>query len=57
MATKKKSTKKTEETGAQEAQRLTREATKSRAGGPLGPAVTDEENNGGRQPGTEDVPV
>ena len=56
MPAKKKTTKKTED-GAQEAQRLTREATKSRAGGPLGPAVADEENNGTRQPGTEDVPL
>lgn len=37
-----------------EAQRLQREATKSRSGGPLGPVVdqTDESP----QPGTEDVP-
>lgn len=43
------------ETGPQEAQRLTREATKSRTGGPLGP-VADEEGNDSPQPGTEDVP-
>lgn len=42
------------ETGAQEAQRLQREATKSRAGGPLGPVVTPEDDS--PQPGTEDVP-
>lgn len=42
------------ETGAQEAQRLQKDATKSRADGPLGPVV-DSEDNDGRQPGTEGV--
>lgn len=45
-----------QETGAQEAQRLTREATKSRAGGPLGPTVDTQESTDSPQPGTEDVP-
>lgn len=44
------------ETGAQEAQRLTREATKSRAGGPLGEVVAPEDNDDSPEPGTEDVP-
>jgi hypothetical protein len=43
------------ETGAQEAQRLTREATKSRTGGALGPTVAPASNDS-PQPGTEDVP-
>lgn len=40
------------ENGAQEAQRLQREATKSRAGGPFGPVVDKED---GPEPGTEGV--
>lgn len=43
------------ETGPQEAQRLQREATKSRTSGPLGP-VADKETDDSPQPGTEDVP-
>lgn len=43
------------ETGPQDAQRLQRDATKSRADGPLGPVV-DPEDNDKPQPGTEDVP-
>lgn len=43
------------ETGPQEAQRLTREATTSRSGGPLGPSASSEDNSS-PQPGTEDVP-
>lgn len=41
------------ENGAQEAQCLTREATKSRADGPLGPKVDTEDSS--PEPGAEDL--
>lgn len=44
-----------EETGAQEAQRLQREATKSRTGGPLGPTVEKSDSDDSPEPGTEGV--